>query len=1345
MFQFRRENIPYSSMAPTKCLLHILYFLTAIFSYFLAPRDIFPYEKFKHKYGVPRNKAVFQAGLREIEENPDVLLYKKDPEAEKFLAQFYSFKRGCEDTSHNSTAASSTVEIQSQKRSKSTSAELEHGRSAKRLHTEPQRNSCSVNNHHPRSAQKNKRSSLVKCVKKSPTTTNNLVKSSNQSMDVTVESDDSVPVEEDSRRVSALRLRIRKQSTVSMSRDSVSPSSPSTTGSTATLEAHHVGFEQSHVSSNDPLKIIIRQNTSMSPIVSIEEKLKPRPIVSVTPTRSTASGNSMNQPDTTTHRTRSTAVVTPLLRNVLPELSDDDSSDSVTSTNDANLKTNNIDNKLGEKTTGSNQDSERNTYRTDSIRLRRRPAKQGRYSTEFIMFTNVKSSRKRSPSISPKLSSRNWEKSPMELTSKSVDVRTSSVVSSNSTVIVSPSTAATFNNQDVKDKEQQLKDLDTEERLLLIDRSIKSSLIQGHEDIATCVDRLELLDKMTISLPIMARCWTVVETIRKCRRYKRSLEVKIAAQKVFNKFLQLYATADKNELDLAHAELIKHQQRHMKKHLPCFNKGDSLEETVSMSGNSIPPYMGPKSMADLFQLTIRSTKSDIPDVKKTCDEKAKRTSETLQSPSSIDATPNVSKSLERFDQSTVNTDKATTATIKLNTTDCESQSYSSHHSPLKGGFQIDVSVQDIPLPEETPTQFISPKETVINSTDIMTTCKDIDEMPPEDEDIEEEFELLDVYEEPEEPTDTYLIQQSDCKFPIVQSSSEQSNFIQNKSISLSTTPEQAGFTVTPMSDISCSSSATYMGTYHPHLLITNNTLYPYPVFPNVPIQNPYRNHGHSLTNYSSPSQSNRQNVDATPPQSSSRAYIPHSLHPSEDPPPPYRPYIPTRCTIEQTQELKTSPDSSIKLPKESSHSGRITNNGGGGIQELASTTKQSNVHSDRRKVRDIASNNSISRETRTPPHRGRSPHALPHPLEHYQRYLKSALSAEDESSKNDTSRQLTDNSLQSHEILPNDQLSPNNSKMADEMKSHISPIDDDDHHTHHEIPFVSPSAEDLDTRIARLYDLAMRKNSMTTSTSSSSSAVDTCSNETTQLQKSTTTNPIVSPPPPPPPLPTSQRILFTHRPIHSNAPNSLTPLSSSSSSSSLQQQQQPHQQQELPLLLSHKNNNANNRNFENNTTHTAEPINRNNQISSSSLNEPNQCVVLLSRGSHPPSSDNIAMMNSYISSEISYKASEQQTSRNPSVTNRAVKFPSTSSDVVHHATNSYPRQPFNNNNHHHPHGARHYPTNPRHTTTTPPTTHPHIQRSNSNRAKLDSHDPLLSSRRRSDRDDDRDIYSMLGV
>lgn len=61
--------------------------------YFLAPKDIFPYERWKHKYAVSRNRPLFQKGLEEIENEPDVLLYGKDADAEQFLSQFYEFKR----------------------------------------------------------------------------------------------------------------------------------------------------------------------------------------------------------------------------------------------------------------------------------------------------------------------------------------------------------------------------------------------------------------------------------------------------------------------------------------------------------------------------------------------------------------------------------------------------------------------------------------------------------------------------------------------------------------------------------------------------------------------------------------------------------------------------------------------------------------------------------------------------------------------------------------------------------------------------------------------------------------------------------------------------------------------------------------------------------------------------------------------------------------------------------------------------------------------------------------------------------------------------------------------------
>ncbi|KAK4473579.1 hypothetical protein MN116_002935 [Schistosoma mekongi] len=1260
--------------------------------YFLAPKDIYPYEKFKHKYGVPRNKAVFQAGLREIEENPDVLLYKKDPEAEDFLAQFYSFKRSCKDTIDDFVTTPVT-EVQSQKRSKSTSAETEHERLAKRPHTEFRKSSDSISHHPPQSSQGSRRSSLTKFAKQSPTTTNSSpVKPHVRLTDVT-KSGDYVPV--DSRRVSALRLRIRKQSTVLVSPDSISPSSPSTLGSTNTLEAHHIS-ERSQASPNDPLKIIIRQNAAISPLVSLEETTRPRPIVSVTPTPSTGSGSNTNHPDI--HRTRSTAVVTPLLRNVLPELSDD-SSDSVTSANDVDLKMDSTDNKrkqsiLMQKTVTNSQDSDRATYSTDNIRLRKRPSKQGRYSTEFFIFTDVKNSRKTSPSVSPKLSSRNWEKSPVDLTSKSIIVRTSPIANSDPNVIIQSNTVSNFDDQITKDKEQQLKDLDAEERLLLIDRSIKSSLIQGHEDIVACVDRLEFLDKMTISLPIMARCWTVVETIRKCRRYKRSLEVKIAAQKVFNKFLQLYATADKNELDLAHAELMKHQQRHMKKHSVSFNKGDSLE-SVSVSDTSIPPYMGPKSMADLFQMTVRYAKGEITDAKKVHDETAKNTSEALQSPTSVDATPNSSLALERYDLSVVNiitsvANKSPTQPIA--TTVCESQS-NTPHSPLKVGCQIDVSVQDIPLPEEAPTQFILSKETIIDSIDVMPTGEDIGDIPAT-ESVEEEFELLDVYEEPDSAN---TIQQSNCTFPVLQFSSDPDNFTKAENISQSAA-KQSGPSFIPMSDVSCCPSSKYLSTYQPRSYITNSSVFAYPALANAQVQHSFNNHGHLLNNYSSPSHLHRAIVDATPPQSSSRAYIPHSLHPSEDPPPPYRPYIPTRCDVEQTQEFVASPDLCLKLPRECSQSYSITN--GGGFSESISTTKHSRIDSDRRKIHAASNPSSISRETRTPPHRGRSPHALPHPLEHYQRYLNSALSSNDEMGKNGTSTEFTHNTVQSPDTILNSKSSLDDSK-SDVLKSHISPINDN---SHTEIPFISPSAEDLDTRIARLYDLAMRRNNTTTPNTQE------VFNEA-KSQKSIT-NSLVSPPPPPPPLPTSQRILFTHRPqnpLHLNISNSPTPLSS---------QQEPR----MPSRhINFDNGNSGNRAV------GIEPIAFIDQMNSDTL-----CGSSSSSCLDP---GNIGI-NLYASPKTSFVGSDRQTR------NMSSNF---TLDFIHSTSQLYPRQSFNN----HPQNARHYSINPRHnchTTTTTTTTqnHPQFPCLNSNRMKSAS-DPLFPNRRRTDRDEDRDIYSMLGV
>ncbi len=58
-----------------KCKRTSWYANPSLSSYFLAPKDIYPYDTGKQKYAVKKTRPVFLKGLDEIENNPDVLLY----------------------------------------------------------------------------------------------------------------------------------------------------------------------------------------------------------------------------------------------------------------------------------------------------------------------------------------------------------------------------------------------------------------------------------------------------------------------------------------------------------------------------------------------------------------------------------------------------------------------------------------------------------------------------------------------------------------------------------------------------------------------------------------------------------------------------------------------------------------------------------------------------------------------------------------------------------------------------------------------------------------------------------------------------------------------------------------------------------------------------------------------------------------------------------------------------------------------------------------------------------------------------------------------------------------------
>ncbi|CAH8551790.1 unnamed protein product [Dicrocoelium dendriticum] len=631
-----------------------------------------------------RNKPAFQAGLREIEENPDMLLYGKDPDAEAFLARLYKFTPGL--------PSGTSVASKNGKRHLA-SRHLDNEPPAKRVHTEKPVSA-------PRAINSSSSKKSYSKPGKAPPSVSHRKPKPQQAPTPATTAEEINETPAPSQRVSSLRLRIRK------GKDGLKVSSAPTPTPSDLSPVLGSFAEVSTLSINDPLRITIKQLHSTCTTVGNHAGSRAAPVFSVTTTTviqappTTLTGVCVKYPPSSCKKC--TAVVTPLRRDEAPPCPKDEL-----------------------VSLSASSDDYEETRSTDLERIGTHPLKQLESHVlrrDHRQCTTGKGKEVEKPkaSLSDDIACQKAICTPSDATKAEEFARNSPKPTSPvlphaghipadlpSPTIPPAVPSDVCITEPKQQQEQQLRDLDTEARLLLIDRSIKSSLVQDHEDIATCVDRLEMLDRISTTLPVLAKCWTVVQTIGKCRRYKRSMEVKIAAQRVFNNFLQLYATSDKTELDLALAELMRHQQRHIKQHAHV--KTD------------IPPYTGPKSMSELFQVSAGVL--------------AERRSVGLgtahqpgiQSP--LSTSPVVSEKLPKsVDVSTFPAHQTSYQTIL-------DRVVSSERTISGLSLPSSLSVRDIPLPAEVPAGVS--KSLIIHAPPTAL---------PANVNTEEEYEVLDEYE-----------------------------------------------------------------------------------------------------------------------------------------------------------------------------------------------------------------------------------------------------------------------------------------------------------------------------------------------------------------------------------------------------------------------------------------------------------------------------------------------------------------------------------------------------------------------------------------------------------------------
>nr|CDS31454.1 hepatoma derived growth factor protein [Hymenolepis microstoma] len=527
---------------------HPIFFYGTHEVYSLAPKDLYPYEQWKHKYGVPKkNNPLFQRGLEEIENNPDVLLLGTDPAAEDFLSQFYPKK----------SSKPSSPKIRSCKPDDS-SESLKPSQNSQDpclidLDATPDQ---SITDSLP--AKRTPKRSVRKS-----TSTSSVTKRSKQ----TCTAPGSNSIEGNSGKKEELcddvcgqvmdGSEVRKEKGVKMLNHSsmnLSPHNlPATTSTGRPMRKSAAKFLHAKPYKYPPLGLTSDEslfdkdldwksssaasNRAKVPSISKTDEAKPQKIEDASTEKPTKEENSEEPPEVKVITKRSPLPYSPS-STPLSSPSRDDREEETSR----------------RKRKASGERTERKRVRLSSISSSQRPNRKSLTS----------------PAEKPRMKVSNVSMTPEELNAR----LNSRLNAQNGT--------------------KQLNELDTEAKLHQCYLGIKKSLIRGQENLSACIQRMEIVEKLPITLPILVKCFPIIETIKKCTRYTRSDGVKIGALRLHNKFLSIFENATKEEKREAQTALAEVRQNSSNQGGPATveaifaNKDSSSNSTSTQQSDQTP-------------------------------------------------------------------------------------------------------------------------------------------------------------------------------------------------------------------------------------------------------------------------------------------------------------------------------------------------------------------------------------------------------------------------------------------------------------------------------------------------------------------------------------------------------------------------------------------------------------------------------------------------------------------------------------------------------------------------------------------------------------------------------------